>query len=255
MPVLLTCPEAARPLFGGWEETLIWSCLEGIMGAVLADREPEPASALALIGDFAFCAGVPDETVLTARPEGWARPFLILVPQHEGWSAIIETVYGSRVLRRQRYATKKEGDVFDRTALRRQAGQLPPGCRLAPMDEALYARCLRSAWSRDLVSQFGDWTEYRRLALGWVVLKGEELLSGASAYGRYGKGIEIEIDTRPDVRRQGLAAACGARLMLDCLERGLYPSWDAQNPGSLALAERLGYRFSHTYPVYELTAE
>lgn len=253
MPVLLTRPEAAWPLFDGWEETLIWSCLEGRMGTIFADQAERPASALALIGDFAFCAGVPDRAVLTARPEGWAQSFLILTPQHEGWSVLIEAIYGSRALRRERYATKKEGDVFDRAALRRQAEQLPPGCRLAPIDQVLYDRCLQETWSRDLVSQFANWTAYRRMALGWAALRGEELLSGASTYGRYREGIEIEIDTRPDVRRQGLAAACGARLMLDCLERGLYPSWDAQNRGSLALAERLGYRFSHTYPVYELT--
>lgn len=49
-----------------------------------------------------------------------------------------------------------------------------------------------------------------------------------------------------------MARACGARLILECLDRGLYPSWDAQNPWSAALAEQLGYRFCHTYPVYEI---
>ena len=40
-----------------------------------------------------------------------------------------------------------------------------------------------------------------------------------------------------------------------CLRSGLYPSWDAQNPGSLALSEKLGYTFSHRYRAYEVTAE
>ena len=51
----------------------------------------------------------------------------------------------------------------------------------------------------------------------------------ASSYTVYRGGIEIEIDTHPDHRRRGLARACGAALMLECLKRGLY-SWDAQNP-------------------------
>ena len=74
-----------------------------------------------------------------------------------------------------------------------------------------------------------------------------EIVAGASGYSRYRGGIEIQIDTRADCRRQGLAAACAARLILDCLSRGLYPSWDAANLPSLRLAEKLGYRFSHAY--------
>ena len=49
-----------------------------------------------------------------------------------------------------------------------------------------------------------------------------------------------ETDTREDHRRKGLAYACGAKLILECLERELYPSWDAQNMWSVALAEKLG---------------
>ena len=61
----------------------------------------------------------------------------------------------------------------------------------------------------------------------------------------------MEIDTRPDCRRQGLATAAGAGLILACLDRGWYPSWDAHNPESAALAEKLGYHISHRYLVYE----
>ena len=78
------------------------------------------------------------------------------------------------------------------------------------------------------------------------------MVSGASSYSGYCGGIEIEVDTREDYRRRGLAFICGAKLILDCLEREWYPSWDAQNPWSAALAKKLGYRFSHTYAAYEI---
>ena len=55
------------------------------------------------------------------------------------------------------------------------------------------------------------------------------------------------IDTRENHRRRGLAYVCGARLILECLDRGLYPSWDAQNKASVALAEKLGYHYSPMY--------
>ena len=63
-------------------------------------------------------------------------------------------------------------------------------------------------------------------------------------------GGEVEVDTAPEVRRQGLASACAARLVLTCLEQGLYPSWDAHTRVSLALAEKLGYHSAGEYRTY-----
>ena len=65
--------------------------------------------------------------------------------------------------------------------------------------------------------------------------KRQELVAGASSYTVYDGGIEIQIDTQLKHRRKGLAAACGAKLILECLERGLYPSWDAHDRRSAAL--------------------
>ena len=86
-----------------------------------------------------------------------------------------------------------------------------------------------------------------------AALKDGELAAGASSYSRYIEGIEVQVDTKKEHRRKGLAYACGAKLILECLERGLYPSWDAQNLWSVALAEKLGYHFSHEYIAYEVT--
>lgn len=87
------------------------------------------------------------------------------------------------------------------------------------------------------------------------MLKDGVIVSGASSYTSFSAGIEIEIDTMEAFRRKGLASACGAKLILECLKRGLYPSWDAHNKESLALAQKLGYRFANEYPVYEVIAE
>ena len=85
-----------------------------------------------------------------------------------------------------------------------------------------------------------------------MVCKGDRIVSGASSYSRYLEGIEVEIDTKEPYRRQGLAYACGAKLILECQKRGLYPSWDAHNMGSAALAEKLGYHISHAYTAVEI---
>lgn len=85
-----------------------------------------------------------------------------------------------------------------------------------------------------------------------MILCNEEIVAGASSYSSYKEGIEIEVDTKEEYRRKGLATVCSARLILECLDKGLYPSWDAQNKWSVALAEKLGYHYSHTYTAYEM---
>lgn len=138
-------------------------------------------------------------------------------------------------------------DVFDVEKLQQAVDGLQSGYALKKMEEAEYNICKENGWAYDLVSQYKDYKAYKNLGLGIVVLKDGELVAGASSYSRYDKGIEIEIDTQEDHRRKGLAYACGAKLILECLEEGLYPSWDAQNKWSVTL----GYHFSHEYVAYE----
>jgi len=239
-----------REVFADWEETLIWSCLQGIMGEVYANDAED--AAMAILGDFAFYAGKPREEVVRFKPETCKKDFIIMVPQNAEWGNLIEKCYGDKAKNVTRYAIKKEPDVFDKKKLEQVVCNLPAGYELKMIDEAEYQFCQSGGWSGDLVSQYIDYETYKALGLGVVALKDGEPVAGASSYSTYDKGIEIEIDTREDHRRKGLAYACGAKLILECLERGLYPSWDAQNLWSVALAEKLGYHFSHEYTAYEV---
>lgn len=242
----------ASHLFAGWQETLIWSCLQDVMGCVYVDSPDNPESAMALLGDFCFLAGRPDKELVCYKPEGWKRNFVIMVPENQEWGELIEACFGERAEKVSRYATKKEPDVFDRRKLKRAVELLPEGYTLKMMDKELFSYCRETFWCRDWVLQYEDYAMYERYGLGAVILRKGEPVSGASSYSGYHDGIEIEIDTREDYRRKGLAYICGAKLILECLERGWYPSWDAQNRGSLALAEKLGYHFAYEYPAYEI---
>lgn len=120
------------------------------------------------------------------------------------------------------------------------------------MDEDIFGQTRELGWARDFTSQYADYEEYRRRGLGVAVTCQGRLVSGASSYTVYREGIEIEIGTSEEFRRMGFAAVCGAKLILECMDRGLYPSWDAQNKWSVALAEKLGYHFERAYPAYEI---
>ena len=250
----ITHTDCAAKLFDGWEETLIWSCLQGVMGAVYGDDPVHPNSAAAVIGDFTFFAGAPLRELAEFSPASCKTDFRILVPDGDEWKALLMKTYGSQARLIWRYALKKEPDVFDISSLTRAVSQLSPAYVLRLIDKALYEQCKSESWSSDLVSQFPTWESFKALGLGVVILKDGIIGSGASSYGRYLSGIEIEVDTREDFRRKGLAYLCSARLILECQKRGLYPSWDAHNMESVALAEKLGYHFSHPYEAIEVTA-
>lgn len=244
--------QLAEQIFGDWQETLIWSCLQHVMGEIYVDSLEEPSCAMALIGDFCFLAGCPNEELVRFKPTGCKKDFIIMTPQDETWAEMIEDVYREKATRVMRYAIKKEPDVFKKDKLEAVVRSLPTEYSVSLMDSRLFDLCRQERWSEDLVSQYSDYEMYRELGVGVVVLKDNIPVSGASAYTRYRDGIEIEIDTREDHRRRGLAYVCGAKLLLECLDRGLYPSWDAQNLWSVALSEKLGYHFDHEYPAFEI---
>lgn len=235
-------PDKIELLFAGWEAPMVRGCLQGHMGHV---QTLGNSGALASVGDFCFLAGEPSPELLelTAAP--------ILIPVNGAWEELIREVLGERAIPFTRYATRREPEIFDRDRLVRFTRLLPQDFAIHPIGRELYFTMMEEEWSRDLCGNFADDGDFLKRGLGFVVTRGGDLpVAGASSYAVSDGAIEIEIDTRPDFRRLGLATACGARLILECLDRGLYPGWDAHDQRSLSLAEKLGYRLDHPYTAY-----
>jgi len=250
----LTAPADAKPLFGDWPETVIWSAVEGVMGDVYADDAL--TAACAVLGDFAFIASpAMNEDAVQAvlrRVKAETDHDLFLVAQDEALFSLCVKLLG-RVETGWRYGFRKD-NTFEPEKLQAFVSELPAGYVLSGMTPEIWAQIEeKKGWMRDFISNFPDYNTFCAKALGVFALKDSEIVCGASSYSAYNGGIEIEIGTREDHRRRHLARACAAQLILNCLERGLYASWDAANPESAALAQQLGYRFSHTYPYLVLT--
>ncbi len=235
-----------KDLFAGWQETLIYSCLQKVMGRVYVTDPDEPVSAFAYVGCFGFFAGKPDRELVESKPKG----FSILIPQNEEWAHCIEDVYPD-ARKVTRYAIKKD-TRFDTVALQKNIDMLPAGYEIKDIDPDIYDKCLESPVTRDFVSSFADKKQYLDIGRGVVILKDGKIVSGASSYTRYTEGIEIEVDTVETERRNHLATIVCSALILRCLKEGLYPSWDAQNMNSVRLSEKLGYEFDHEYAAYEV---
>ncbi|WP_036943781.1 GNAT family N-acetyltransferase [Pseudobacteroides cellulosolvens] len=243
-------------LFEEIKETMIWSCLQGYMGNAWVDNIESPKCAQVLTGDFCVYAGDSHihEALLLVKniPAFHKTPFILMVPENELWGALIEKEYEGKYKKYFRYAVKKEKDIFDIAKLQMFVDKLPSQYDLQLIDERLYELVSQEKWSSDLCSQFSSYDDYKNRGIGYAILHLGKPVCGASSYTVYDEGIEIEIDTKEEYRQKGLATICAAKLILECIDRGLYPSWDAANKESLALAEKLGYHFDKEYITYEI---
>jgi len=248
----VTDKKTIAPLFENWDEICIWSCLQDCMGIAYADDLKDPKSAQIFLGGFCYLAGEANNELLQNKPDGYQSKSLNLVPQHQQWEEAIEYIFGQKATRCIRYATKKEAGVFDEQHLQKIVSQLSPEYELKLIDEELYEKTKKCTWSQYTCGNYSCYEDYQKNGIGIAVLKNNEIVSAASSYAFYRDGIEIEIDTRKDERGQGLASICGAQLILECLKRNLYPSWDALSKTSLFIAQKLGYTFAREYISYEI---
>ena len=64
----MTDLERIAPLFDHWEETMIWSCLQGVMGRAVWNESRTAAAIIS--GDFGFLAGTGSGAAACAANRG-----------------------------------------------------------------------------------------------------------------------------------------------------------------------------------------
>lgn len=62
--------------------------------------------------------------------------------------------------------------------------------------------------------------------------------------------VEVSIVVQPEHQRRGIATALSCQFLMWCLDRQIEPHWDAANPESCYLAEKLGYKALGEYTAY-----
>lgn len=244
-----------KEMFAYTEETLVTSFFDGQFGTAIADKSVNPECGAIYVAEFIFVAG--NYTSETAKdlllffPHKETKGY-IFVPENDGWAELIKNTFsgGYRVL--NRYAIKKEADVFDREKLSKFAKSLDGQFDIRRIDGDIYDMCKPLPQFTDFVSNFDSKEDFLKRGIGFVAIDKGKIAGGASSYTMYNRGIEIEVDTDKEYRCKGIATACAATLILYCLDNGLYPSWDAATMISLKLAEKLGYHFDYEYLCYEL---
>ncbi|MCR5348229.1 MAG: GNAT family N-acetyltransferase [Bacilli bacterium] len=235
-------------LFGDWPFSY-WPTVMNQKVKIYADDPIHPESAVGFLGRWAYCAGKPNKALITRKEREW----LCLFPQNRKWKKLIEECFPDAE-RWTRFAIKHDAS-FDKGKLQSMVDALPEGYELKKIDSEIYDLCQKADDEdvEELVGWFDGKEQFLELGIGYAVLKDGNVVGGASTAYRFPSAIDIEVDVDKKHRRKGLASAASAKLILDCLDRGWKPTWDAANMKSVHLSEKLGYTFSHKYRCYSVS--
>lgn len=228
---------------------------EGRMGRVWVPELCNPSFSLICIGNFGYLFGICPKGEHAMELKEQLNKHCghgFITPTNERWAEWLEDTFAGEFRTLSRYAMRRDRNHFCETELKKYSKALPSGILIHELDQRFYRLALEEEWSRDFCSNFETPEDLERDGMGFVALDHNRIVSGCSAYGISQGIIQMEVATKKEYKRQGIALACSARFILACLEQGIYPTWDAESLSSACLAEKLGYIFEKEYQVYKL---
>ncbi|QSX07000.1 GNAT family N-acetyltransferase [Sedimentibacter sp. zth1] len=237
------------PMFEDMDDTMILSCLQGHMGEVYVDNLDNPTVAQIIVGLFIFYAGNVKLDVVDELLCNLPQDSLVIVETEE-WKNKIEEIHKGRYEKFDRYSFKQDAKYLDYNHIKSFISKLPVDYELKKIDEKITKSDFFINHTKDFTEQYESVEDFLNRGFGYCIMHGEKVICCATSYSIYDGGIEIEIDTDPEYRKKGLATIASAALIIDCLDRGIYPSWDAANLNSVGLAKKLGYVMDKPYDTY-----
>lgn len=236
-------------MFGNFDSTIVLSYLQGHMGSAWVDNPENPTVAQITVGIFVFYAGNPNakeaEELLYNLPD-----FTLAIVDSDEWKKRIETVHKGSIEKFQRFRFNKNPGDLDKEYIRDILSTLPQDYEMKKIDKDIAKSSSFHALSEDFTSQFDSIDDFIDRGVGYAILNEGQVVSAATSFSIFDDGIEIEIASHLEHRRKGLAKIVASALILDCLDREKYPSWDGANAESVELAKKLGYTFKEPYDTY-----
>ncbi|MBN1666678.1 MAG: GNAT family N-acetyltransferase [Anaerolineales bacterium] len=227
--------------------------LEGQFGEVLVDDRQAPESVILQIPllRLNILGGRADIPAARTFVEN-ALSYSSFFTASQAWRNLLQASHPMRLQEILRYACSSES--LRRERLEAFQHQVPPGYQVQALDMELAGRLAQedSEFAIDHFLTYRTPEELLFNGFGFCALNNDALVCVATSFAVCDQGIEIQINTRPAHRRKGLATSVAAHLILFALEQGLDPNWDAANPESVALAQKLGYTYQGSYPIYLL---
>ena len=125
--------------------------------------------------------------------------------------------------------------------------EIPEEYLLAGMDETAFEQ---HPFSHGI--NYPCWAAFQAEGSGAVIYHDGEIVAAASSFLNVNDEVELDVSTLENHQGKKLATACVARMLQDCMKRGITVHWDAQNDVSRHLAEKFGFEAEQEYSVYWL---
>ncbi len=223
-------------------DTALDSAVEGQFGKAFVDVVDSPSAFALTVGPFWYFAG--DATGGAALAMLSALPrFGLLMPSTAGWLDAARALHGSAWQAFPRFsfsATQLSGPAL--------AGLLAASRHhVVALDAAAVDRLAAGSEPILDLTDFDSTDDFLARSYGFAVFDGERVMGLAYASLVCSHSIEVSVFVDEPYRRRGVATAVSAALLIESLERGLRPNWDAANLASCALAQKLGFTPSGTY--------
>jgi GNAT superfamily N-acetyltransferase len=225
--------------------------VEGQMGRAFVDDMEAAAVYKIEIWPFFYLAG--DATGPGARTMLEAiRPYTLFMPSAPGWVEAGKQMYGERLTSFERHSFSQE---------QVSAEHLDQLCQASPfrgdvrrMDETFAAQL----WGQDHfvdLSAFDSAEDFLARGIGFYLERAGVVVAAAYSSLVCSRGIEVSLFVEEAHRRQGIGTVLAARLVAWCLAHNAQANWDAANPESCALAEKLGYTPAGAYQAHYLKSK
>ncbi len=225
-------------------DTAIECAIEGQLGRALVDDVKHPTAFAITVGPFWYFAGDPASAGGAALMRGLPA-YALLMPSTIGWHERAQAEFGAGLRSHQRfsYAT----DQLAVTPLEALLARSRHNEQVLGLDPTLIGPLTSGVDALLDVSDFESVADFLERSFGYTLLR--DGTPAGIAYGSLvnSRGLEVSVFIDEPYRRQGIATALAGRLVLECLRRGLRPNWDAANPESCALAEKLGFTPAGSY--------
>jgi RimJ/RimL family protein N-acetyltransferase len=254
MTILMEIKAADRnaliPLFKDcqYDRVLIDSVLEGNFGSAYVDSVSQPMVARLDSGAFTVLGGNP----VVAETKDLLRhaPIYYVTPQDNEWRNLLQREFGTRISALP--FTDFSPISLDLAHLAELIRVVPPTFELKRIDKPLAEQLPSDVRNEYFFENFQSVDDFLEQGIGFCILHQDRIVSAATSMAQSSKAIDIEIETVPGFRKQGLGTAVGAKLVSYCLEQRIEPRWLAANAVSERLALKLGYVRGETYETYAI---
>lgn len=174
-----------------------------------------------------------------------------IIPTSESWIDWLVENIDCRYRDFSRYLLQFKG-CESRELLMELNKALEEGLNVDRVKTGDFESLLKDMWSEDFSACFDNANEFDSDAVGYMIYKDGEVVSGCMGRAYGDEFMELVFATNPEYRRRNLALTAASNISLDLDAKKIYPYIDVRNQHSVELASKLGFEFIKEYQVYQI---